>query len=631
MTTIHDVELAFDNFIQTAHACTARIHGEAGSLDIASTAGTRASLAIGDANLAKLVSIVLRLKDGKMELRRIRLDMIRERNSYTLISRLPVELLQLVFEHHDALSTHMEDPRVTHPALVISAVCSHWRAVTLHHPVLWTRINVVGGTLHWLNYLRGHAKDLPLTISYLPSDDTGGGERCSHFWHVLAGEHLCDFVKAELPRTRDLTFRLLPTETPASFFNGTSASALERCTLSQAQTTTRPLPISVLAPFLVSHSTVRLHHLQLESVDADLSPSLLSQNLTSLILLRCRLSLPHPRGWFLILESIPKLELLVVDAERCVSAGHPPEFEAEERFEMVQLNTLKLRLPVEHACHLISHLSAPNLHTCHIELHPSVASADAAFLANIWNPDVLQPVLFPGIAHLWLKGEYTDGSSMDTIIEGLSDRGEHVLRLRWQVTRRDSDLGPVPQLTRYIDQYQPSLSAHTLTIDCRKNVYGDMSPLPLLRLPSLHALVFVESVVGPLLLELADGVTSPNAINSLPTVSRLSLRHCNLGVASLEALSQWCRGRRTRLRELILDRVEVVVRSRQDIQLSLQTVVNLAETVQWTSDPGLRFSISKYDIVGSLVVESDVRDCRKGREYTMRKTDGSIYQTFVFP
>ena len=106
-----------------------------------------------------------RTDDNIMTQQLVLCDLYTPRNSHSIISRLPNELLAPIFIHC-ARDYHYESARI--PSLYapdwvnVSHVCSRWRNVALHCLTLWSYIFTM--LQRWTEILLARSKQAPLKI-----------------------------------------------------------------------------------------------------------------------------------------------------------------------------------------------------------------------------------------------------------------------------------------------------------------------------------------------------------------------------------------------------------------------------------------------------------------------------------
>ena len=86
----------------------------------------------------------------------------RRRNTLSLVSRLPFEILGRVFESTRVV---MSDERTQQPQIgwiAVSHVCSHWREIAMNWPQLWSHIDF--RCLKWAEEMLHRSKMAPLTV-----------------------------------------------------------------------------------------------------------------------------------------------------------------------------------------------------------------------------------------------------------------------------------------------------------------------------------------------------------------------------------------------------------------------------------------------------------------------------------
>src|SRR5882762_4763483 len=92
-----------------------------------------------------------------------------KKNERALISRLPVEILVLVFGYYSASDRHPHLRfRTPPPWLAVTHVCQRWRQAALSSPFLWD--DIITTNYRWAEEMLERSRDVPIHITV---DDAG--------------------------------------------------------------------------------------------------------------------------------------------------------------------------------------------------------------------------------------------------------------------------------------------------------------------------------------------------------------------------------------------------------------------------------------------------------------------------
>ena len=116
-----------------------------------------------DADLEWLSSFEHDWHEGALQLRRIRAALSVRYNTRVKVNQLPVEILRMIF----SLCGSMFEPEWGRSSgLDITATCTHWRAVALAYPGMWTDLDISGLSSKQIGRLFSLSRDLPLQIRH---------------------------------------------------------------------------------------------------------------------------------------------------------------------------------------------------------------------------------------------------------------------------------------------------------------------------------------------------------------------------------------------------------------------------------------------------------------------------------
>ncbi|GJE89005.1 hypothetical protein PsYK624_050940 [Phanerochaete sordida] len=336
---------------------------------------------------------------ARRKLRRIRVHVAVELNSYVAVNQLPDDILALVFEHHDRDALYFreynerKDQWPIHPTITVSSVCARWRAVALAHPVLWSRIDLNASRPH-PGFLVERAKCHPLLLMY------------QHFfggWAEGWEEHAfklatASFLEDNFSRVRSLDINgFTYDEHLVNTLVNTQAPLLEELCLAG---------LSFFSPVFGGHAP-RVRRLGLRSVEITWSPGLFA-NLSSLTVSDIGNRFEPGTGICGILRSSPHLESLCLkkrDHRQHAFIAHEHQQPCTPRMALARLHTLTLDLPINLIHHILSSFELPSLHNADLTPHAIVIEDDdrlrpplLPLLPSLCAPDMLPRALFAPLA-----------------------------------------------------------------------------------------------------------------------------------------------------------------------------------------------------------------------------------------
>ena len=546
-------------------------------LDAASASSSFIRRSCCDTDLANVGRLLSRLKDGENQLRCIRATVSRERNTYTRVNELPVELLQLIFEYYGATSTHMEDRRITHPALTVASVCTYWRTVALKHSALWSRINL-SSPPRLLECCGERAKRHPLTLSFVRRGHDGGGD--SRF----GSRHALNFLSGKFHQTVDLAIDLVPAEPELwLLLKTTNAPLLQRCVVHSGES-----EVEVLSRPLFGDSAPQLRHLELHGLCLPWNTTYLG-NLSTLVMSCDALALSHETEMHLLLAALPSMRHLDL---RILSYSTKPSGVASApsstpRAVMPHLHTLKLQMGPELMHYILSSITAPSVHTLEM-MSDSINADEAEVVATLCRPDVLPPGVLSRVTQLGVK-LFRQGSSSAVLVEGFLEleHTDRVFQLGWAWRSSASvDMRILRQISSDIQRYHLSSSLRTVNIDAGWDLHKDIALGGLLHQPSLRCITFKGGHNKAFLTDLTDTAV-PQAVNGQPGDIKLTIHGCHFSTDTLNALLRWCN--RHPVRSLDLRDMVFFVASKDAIENVVRSIFHLAEDVKWDLGCSARF------------------------------------------
>ena len=494
---------------------------------------------------------------------------------------LPMEVLRLIFECHEAISEHMEDPEATHPTLILSAVCAYWRVIVLDHPALWSRINFASSP-NQPEYCSERAERHPLTLTFMPKEDDADRFRNDSVDSTPAHR----FLSEKLPQTVDLTIDLASRLEIRDLVQTTSAPLLQRCAIHNTR------EVTVLAKPLFGNGAPQLRHLELYGVLVPRGTSCL-QNLSVLIVDSLIPSYytnfgATMRGLLTALPNIQHLDLrtLAPSEERL----HVPDVphDSTSRVVMCCLHTLKLQMFPQLMRYILSSVTLPSVHT--FEMHLGTIEEDEGQLVStLCHPDMLPPRVFSRVTRLNVEvaqlGEYR------VFLEGFSksDDAVRVFLLDWAwKSWRSMDLQILRQLASDIRQYHVSTLLHTLSVNSHRRLQDDIFFGELFQQPSLRCFVLKGLNIKTPLAELMSTMVARTTAGQ-PKDIELTLHGCALAADALDAFQ---RSSGHAIRSLHLCDVNFTVASKDAIESAFRSIWHVAKEVTWDlGDKGAYFRL----------------------------------------
>lgn len=349
--------------------------------------------------------------------------------SYTLLSTIPLEILQEIFFHHRALVHEPRQPTTSSGGerctpgygwISVSHVCRRWRAASVFCPPLWTQISVTRSN-EWMSEVLARSASMPLQIladlGAATSDKARAVQTILTALDRIQSLRLSGFVDAE-------TAALLTNPAPS----------LERLVLDHI---TFPIPADpkhssddalTYFPYFLHHDlTPRLARLELDAFQprlrgpcTDALRHLVFRHRVAGTLLGRRYTSPCLHGLLAVLQSMPALESLDFEREAHAMLGPAAEAELEGGLPDVVLpclRTLRVHATAEECVVLLNTTTLPALErftlSCArngMEYPPALGPALARTLAVLPAAHTLSISRFTGSGfHRYMR--FTGGSS----------------------------------------------------------------------------------------------------------------------------------------------------------------------------------------------------------------------------
>lgn len=327
----------------------------------------------------------------------VRMQILRYQNTLCAVNNLPTEILSYVFRLVAGSGA------VCSTNLRVASVCSHWRTVSLHDPVVWSSFDVTC-TDRYIKLALSRAQSVPIFILETPKAGTLNRLAC------LA---------------KDQHHRLRVLELRGSRHIGT-----------QFLKELAGMPLPLLNEFLYRDHTSSTHILPLASIpnstglrrlslrDCILNPNKWSRErlkLTSLVIINDKsLSLGGLyEGLIALCQAAPKLEKLIV---RCPSARPIPsslglqETAIHEPAFMGALQTFLINVPPTFAIRLLSSLIIPVQNPAAFQISVDTGGAEQPkpnFAAQLWTPDCLPVAMLSELQELEIRYQFSDVVTLD--------------------------------------------------------------------------------------------------------------------------------------------------------------------------------------------------------------------------
>ena len=529
----------------------------------------------------------------------------RERNACAKVNKLPVELLRLIFEFHEATSRHLQYRKSPHPTFTISSVCTHWRAVALSHPAIWSRIDLTSSPRQ-LKYCGERARHHPLILVFELEDEEDEDDWANP-------TPACNFLSERLHQVVDLTIDLASGGL-WSLLLTMSAPLLQRCEIYSDYHN----PESFAEP-LFGDFAPQLQYLKLYNLCVPWNMTYL-RTLSVLVISCDAFFLPRDATienemclLLIALPNIQSLELYIrafsTEPSRIADVPRPTS-----RITMQHLHTLTLRMRPQVIQYILSSITTPSVRT--LEMTIDAVDADSMrAVSTLCHPDVLPPGVFSCVTKLDV--EVFQKGDQNILLQGFAESEDmaRVFLLCWKSSRA-MNTQTLHQVASDIQQYHVSPSLRTLSIESTRYLGDVISLGGLLQRPSLRCFILKGHAINPVLAELLKAAT-PQAANKQPEDVDLMISDCVLDVGSADAIRQWTSVSGRVIRSLDLCDVTFAVVSRNDIERVARSIFDLSNELIWDlGEHGERHfcCIDENSLCYKLKKTGDL-DC--GQEYTV--------------
>ena len=145
-------------------------------------------------------SVQSRIEETLAELEGIKRAWKERYNDASMISRLPAEVLSIVFQIYACSAQQEQGRRQQIEWTAVLQVCSHWRRVALESPSVWSHVTFA--YVRWTEAMIERSKSAPLTVHVVVP-------RCGIQSRRLPPDIMCDMLRKLLHRIRGLSFTLL--------------------------------------------------------------------------------------------------------------------------------------------------------------------------------------------------------------------------------------------------------------------------------------------------------------------------------------------------------------------------------------------------------------------------------------
>lgn len=325
----------------------------------------------------------------------VRLQILRYHSTLCTVNNLPTEILSYVFR------LVAGNGAVCPTNLRVASVCSHWRTVSLHDPVVWSHFDATSTTNYiYLALLRSQSVPLSIIDSI----------------HFNTPDRLVNLAKANLDRVRVLELRG-GDKASLGVFSGKVFPLLNELVLTHDISTTHTL--RVLHGFPI---TPKLRYLSFRDCTLnELTIDHLSMGFRGLTTLRIQIE----ERWALdgLLESIlslcqaaPGLERLLISSPSRYDPFNPipREIPSREPVRMDHLRYFNLISPPSFFTHLLSSLVIQNPLCFLTDITGTKRLRSMQyFVGQIWAQTYLPAVAFADLQELEIRFRFWDSFSID--------------------------------------------------------------------------------------------------------------------------------------------------------------------------------------------------------------------------
>lgn len=469
----------------------------------------------------------------------IRSRIVAKRNRSLPVNRLPAEILGIIFSicaRSESAQTHWR------MVIIMSHICSQWRAVSINFPALWgTSMELTGMSLPMAKLFFERAGTLPVKIlrsNSLVDMDVLTQVVFNNFHRVaslcmavgeddvsqkliasdppLIGTELDRVVFQLVKRGKRSSSAPVPIVMPSRLF-GSSAPNIRHMKLDRIR-----MPWNT--GFYVSLSTLKVsNHVAGGRSSQDSSILLALRDCPNLKVLDLHLVYPN-RDWHastdILLRSQPK--------------QHPRKF--------VSLHTIKLDVPTPYVRHLLSHIKADGLRVLFINMQrPSYDPIDV----DLPDINVLDPTLIPSKFLSQLQALRVYGDIDDMHISGtMSDDG-----MTFDLQGDYNSVKLLNQIARSIrvNYDLPLLKDVEFQVSCDEHrIAGEETSfcVDLVQYPTIESLKISHHYTASAVLSMMrNSLTS--MIEQWPQIKRLSFENARFMYEDQRTLLDWCRAHQT--------------------------------------------------------------------------------------